>query len=252
MSKYGAFGAQLHIGTQQTEYAVIACDTDAGITGAGNGSFTVTHADVAGSPLATNVALAVGDLPADVVTKAVAELNAVGALNSVMVFYAVGNRLYARCIEAAANDATFNIAYADNGCAGLTDDPTSENGAAGVAEVEVAGVTNIDGPDLGLDTVDVTTHDQATAWEESVGTVLRSGEISLDIVYDPADATHDAGTGLAYRVEDKIYSFFKLIFADATEWVASGYVTGFKPTGKVDGALTATIKLKITAAPTLA
>ena len=254
MAKDAAFDIQLEIGTAQTEYATIVCDTADGITGAGNGAFTVTHADVVGSPLATDVALAVDDLPADIVTKAVAGLNAVGALNAVMTFYAVGNLLYARCLEAAANDATFNIAYADNGCAGLTDDATSDAGVAGVAEVEVANVTNLSGPGLGVDTEDVTTHDQATAFEEVVATIIRSGEVTLDIVYDPAGATHDAGTGLVYRLEDKIYSFFRITFPDvgSTDWEFFGYVTGFEPSGPVDGALTATVKIKITNQPTLA
>ena len=146
-----------------------------------------------------------------------------------MVFYAVGHYLYCRLIEAAADDATLEIEFKDNGCAGLTDDATGTPGVTGVAEVELASVTNISGPGLGVDTEDVTTHDQATAFEEVVATIIRSGEVTVDIVYDPAAATHDAGTGLLYRLEDKIYSFFKLIFSQDTEWEFSGYVIGFEP-----------------------
>ena len=251
MAKYAAFDAELFVGTAQTEYAVLATDA-AAITGAGNGDFVVTHPDVAGSPLTTAVALAIGDAPADCVTKAVAILNAVGALNAVMTFYAVGINLYARVLEAKANDATFNIAYADNTSAGLTDDATSESGVAGVDATEIAAITNIGGPGLSVDTEDVTTHDQATAFEELVATIIRSGEVSLDIVYDPAAATHDAGTGLVYRLEDKIYSYFELNFSENTQWTFWGYVNGFEPGSPVDGALTAAVKVKITAAPTLA
>ena len=253
MVRYAAFDSELWIGTQQTEYAIIICDTADGITGAGNAKFSVTAAILAaGVEQDYTVVLALDDLPADVVTKAAASLNAEADLNALMVFYAVGINLYARMIEAADNDGTFNIAYIDDGCAGLTTDATSEIGVGGVAEVEVAGVKSIGGPGLGVDTEDVTTHDQATAFEEQVATVIRSGEISLDIVYDPADATHDAGTGLVYRLEDKIYSFFKLIFSEDTEWESSGYVTGFEPGAPADGALTATVKLKITGQPLLA
>ena len=70
MGKYSAFDSELWIGTQQTHYATIVCDTADGITGAGNGAFTVTAAaGLAGSPLATDVALAVDDLPADIEEK---------------------------------------------------------------------------------------------------------------------------------------------------------------------------------------
>ena len=252
MAEYAAYDSELKIGTQQTHYATILCDTADGITGAGNGAFTVTAVGLAGSPLATDVALVIDDLPADVSRKAAIGLNAVPAIAAFMVFYTAGNLLYCRLIEAAADDATVEIAYADNGCAGLTDDATGTPGATGVAEVTVAQVTNIGGPGLGVDTTDVTTHDQATAWEETVATIIRSGEVSLDIVYDPASATHDAATGLLYRLEDKIYSFFKLIFPSNVEWEFSGYVTGFEPSASVDGALTATIKAKITSQPLLA
>ena len=251
MSKQAGFDSELWVGTQQEHYATVLTDA-AAITGAGNGEVTITHSLVAGTPLATDIGLLVGDAPADCVTKFVAGLNAVGALNTVMTFFAVGNLLYARCIEAAADEAGFEIAYADNGSAGLTDDATGTPAATGVAEVETANVTNIGGPGLAVDTEDVTTHDQTTAWEEVVATIIRSGEVSLDIVYDPAAATHDAATGLVYRLEDKVYSFFKLIFPDDTEWEFSGYVTGFEPGAPVDGALTATVKIKITSQPTLA
>ena len=251
MARYAAFDSALWIGSQQTHYATILTDA-AAITGAGNGAFTITSATLAGSPLATDVALLVGDTPADCARKAAIVLNAVGAIAADMVLYAVGNLLYCRMVEAAGDDATVEIAYADNGSAGLTDDATGTPGVTGVAELEVAGVTNIGGAALSVDTEDVTTHDQATAFEELVATIIRSGEISLDIVYDPADGTHDAATGLLYRLEDKIYSFFKLIFSEATEWEASGYVTGFEPGSPVDGALTAAVKLKITGQPLLA
>ena len=255
MARYAGFDSALLIGTQQTHYATIAIDAPGGLTGAGNGAFTVTaDAGLAGSPLATDVALALNDLPADIARKAAVALNAVPAIAAFCVFYPVGNLLYLRTVEATADDGTVEIGFADNGCAGLTDDPTGTPGVTGVAEVEVAGVTNISGPGLSVDTEDVTTHDQATAFEELVATIIRSGEITLDVVYDPAAATHDAATGFIYRMEDKIYSFFKLIFSDAatTEWEASGYVTGFEPGAPVGGALTGSVKLKITGQPLLA
>lgn len=254
MGKYAGFDAELWIGTQQTHYAtiVVAGPTEL-ITGAGDATFAVIAAGMGGGgDIDTSVALAIGDTAADVARKAAITLNLDADIAAWMTFYAVGHFLYCRLIEAAADDATLEIEFIDDTCVGLTADATGTPGVTGVAEVEVAAVTNIGGPGLGLDTTDVTTHDQATAWEETVATIIRSGEVTLDIVYDPADATHDAGTGLIYRLEDKIYSFFKLIFSEDTEWEASGYVTGFEPGSPVDGALTASVKLKITGQPLLA
>ena len=120
--------------------------------------------------------------------------------------------------------------------------------------VAYAYVTNISGPGLSLDTEDVTSHDSTGGWEEVVGTILRSGEVSMDIVYDPAHATHaNAGDGLiADLISRTLVTTFHLTFSDAvTIWDFEAYVTGFEPTAPVGGALTATVKFKISGQPTL-
>src|SRR5688572_25797508 len=59
----------------------------------------------------------------------------------------------------------------------------------------IAFVADVSGPGLALDTEDVTTHDSPGAWEEHVATILRSGEVTVDLVYDPNEATHDTTSG---------------------------------------------------------
>ena len=118
----------------------------------------------------------------------------------------------------------------------------------------VANVTNIGGPGLGLDTEDVTSLDQTTAWEEHVATILRSGEVSLDLVFDPQSATHTASAGgllydMTQRTATQAYS---ILFPNAVTWTFYAFVTGFEPSAPVDGALTVACKLKLTGAPTLA
>ena len=117
-----------------------------------------------------------------------------------------------------------------------------------------AQVTNISGPGLSLDTVDVTSHDSTSAWEEVVATILRSGEITMDIVYDPANATHKyAANGLLYDMVSRTAITLTLIFPDTatTEWTFSGYVTAFEPSAPVDGALTASVTIKPTGVVTI-
>ena len=120
---------------------------------------------------------------------------------------------------------------------------------------EIVGVTSITGPGLSLETVDVTSHDQAEAWEEVRATILRSGEITLDIIYDPNTATHKNLVGgllydLAQRTKVDTYT---LVFPGAVTWTFDQgvYVTGFEPTGEIGGALTASVKLKLTGKPAL-
>ena len=125
-----------------------------------------------------------------------------------------------------------------------------ERGATTIAQV-----TSISGPGLSLDVEDVTTHDSTAAWEEVVGTILRSGEISMDIVYDPVAATHkNAAGGLLADLVARTPQTYSLIFTDAadTEWTFSAFVVGFEPDMPHEGALTASVTMKLTGQPTLA
>ena len=113
---------------------------------------------------------------------------------------------------------------------------------------------SINGPGLSLDTEDVTSHDSTGGWEEVVGTILRSGEVTMEIAYDPAHATHKyAAGGLIYDLVQKTEIELTLVFPDvgATTWTFSGLWVGFEPQGPVDGALTATAKFKVSGQPTL-
>lgn len=119
----------------------------------------------------------------------------------------------------------------------------------------IANVSNISGPGLSLDVEDVTSHDSTGAWEEVVGTILRSGDVTLELVYDPAHATHkNASGGLLYDLASRTSQAYSITFPDTanTVWSFTAFVTGFEPSADVKGALTATVKLKITGQPTLA
>jgi len=117
-----------------------------------------------------------------------------------------------------------------------------------------AQVTNLSGPGLTADTEDVTAHDSTNAWEEVIVTILRSGEVTMDIVYDPANATHkNAGNGLLADFIGRASTTYTLVFPDDadTEWVFSAFVVGFEPSAAVAGALTAAVTFKVTGEPTL-
>jgi len=118
---------------------------------------------------------------------------------------------------------------------------------------EIAEVKDISGPGLNLNTTDVTAHD-GSGWREFVATILDAGEITFDINYVPTDGTHDATSGLLSVMEAQTLESFELIFPDAgtTTWSFSGYVTGFEPGAPVDGALTASVTIRISGDPTLA
>ena len=248
MTKFAAFGTAFNMGVRQVESTPIVGT----ITGDGDASVTITFTGMTGSGVPTAVAVVTGDTPSVVADKAVAVLNADGDFAAKAFAYSDGIYLRMIALAPAANDAAMNIAYDNDSCTGLTGDATSDNLVAGVALTAIAQVSNIGGPGLSADTEDVTTHDSTGAWEEHVVTVLRSGEVSLDLVYDPSDGSHDATSGLLAMLEDKAnYLGFSLVFPGPYTWSFNGYSTGFEPGAPHDGALTATATIKITGAPTL-
>jgi predicted secreted protein len=128
------------------------------------------------------------------------------------------------------------------------------NGATPETFTTIAEVRDISGPELSLDTVDVTSHDSAGGWEEHVATILRSGEVTFDVNYIPTETTHDAGTGLIADMVARELRNFQLVFPDvgATTWSFAAYVTGVSPAMPVAEDLLASITLKLTGQPTLA
>ena len=124
---------------------------------------------------------------------------------------------------------------------------------AGTALTAIAQARSFGGPNLTADTTDVTTHDSTGAFEEMVVTILRTGEVTMGLVYDPANATHDASTGLLFRYENKVRTNFSLIFADtgSTVWAFSGDITAFTPDMAHDSSLDAAATIKISGQPTL-
>lgn len=113
----------------------------------------------------------------------------------------------------------------------------------------IAGIRSIGGPALTIDTVDVTAHDSAGGFEEIVPTIKRTGDMPLEVVFDPADATHIA---LKADFDARTRSNYEMVFPDAapTTYEFAAYVTGFELDAPHDGALIASVTLKITGAVT--
>ncbi len=119
---------------------------------------------------------------------------------------------------------------------------------------EIAHTQKISGPNLSLDVEDVTSHDSTGAWEEVVATILRSGQVTFDIIYDPNHATHkNASGGLIADMISRTAQTFSLVFpvTPSVTWEFDAVVVGFAPGGDVGGKLAASVKMKITGEPTL-
>jgi hypothetical protein len=246
--KYAGFGTTLEAGVQQVETATVVGT----IVNTGNAHVIVTATGMSGSPLTTHVAVVAADTADTVATKMRTALRLVGVITALFAVGGSGPYITLTALLADDNDTDLNIATENDTCSGLTTEATSVQTIPGVAPVDIAAVKNISGPGLSVDTEDVTTHDSPAAFEEVVTTIIRSGTVSLDIEYDPAEATHSASAGgVIYRLENLQYTWFRVTFPSSETWSFSGYVTGFNPSGPAAGALTATVTIKITGQPTL-
>ena len=117
----------------------------------------------------------------------------------------------------------------------------------------IAGVTNISGPSLSQEVIDVTTHSSAGAFREKVGGLLDGGEITLDINFGPTEPTHkEAVGGLLKDYTDRSVNNYKLIFPDTTYWICPCLVTSLPPDMPVDGKLGISVTLTVAGQPTLA
>lgn len=127
------------------------------------------------------------------------------------------------------------------------------NGATPESFTLIAELRDIDGPELGLDTEDVTSRSSTSGWEEVVPTILRTGEVTFDLNFVPSNATQNPTLGLLADLKNRTLRNFYILWAgeSATSWNFAAYVTGFKPGTPLDGAMTADVTLKISGVPTL-
>ena len=122
-----------------------------------------------------------------------------------------------------------------------------------IGTVKIAEVLDISGPSLGMDTIEVTSHDSVDGWKEYIAGLLDAGEVSFEINYVPTATTHkNASGGLLYLLTTRAKQSFTLVFPDATSWTFDAFVTAFEPSAPVQDKLGASITLKITGKPTIA
>lgn len=240
--KYSAFGTTLKVGIRQVETATIVGT----ITGNGNATVITTASGMSGNPITTSVAVLSGDTADTVAQKIRTALALVANIVAKFAIGGSGSQVVLTKLLPAVNDGTLNISIENNTCTGLTDDTSSDATVAGAIYTTIGGVQSLNGATLAMDTEDVTTHDNADAWEEHIPTILRSGEVTMDIVYDPA--TH--GTLVGYK-EDKTLVYAEIGFPGATAWSFPAYIIGFEPDAPHDGALTASVTMKISGKPIL-
>ena len=112
----------------------------------------------------------------------------------------------------------------------------------------IANATNISGPGLARNTIDVTAHDSPDRHMEFVGGLVDPGEVSIDVNYAPVD--HDT---LVADLQDEDPRNYQLVFptTPAATWAFAAVMTGFEASAPYDDKLTATLTFKVSGKPTI-
>lgn len=123
-----------------------------------------------------------------------------------------------------------------------SDDGTISGTFAAVGEVMA-----INGPGLARDAMEVTDMDSTDRFREFVGGLKDGGEISLDVGFDP---NSDDVTDWLSDFNTNTAGYYKIVFADSTEWGFAALLTGFEPSTPHEDKMTATVTYKLTGKPT--
>jgi len=129
------------------------------------------------------------------------------------------------------------------------------DGAGPEVFTTIAEVKDIDGPDISMDTEDITPHDAVGGWEEFIPTILRSGEVTFDLNFVPSNAQHgDTSGGLINLLKNRTKRNYKLVLPTSPTytWAFAAYVVGFSNSMPVGGVLGASVTLKVTGVLALA
>ena len=119
----------------------------------------------------------------------------------------------------------------------------------------LAGVQDLTGPELSTEDVQVTHQESPDAHHEHIPGLRDSGTVTCDVVYTPQSPAHgNQPGGLAYEWRSRTVRDWRIVWPDSggTTWTFRGYVSGFSPSAPLAEALTASVTIRIAAAPTLA
>lgn len=119
------------------------------------------------------------------------------------------------------------------------------DGASPEVFAAIAGVTDISGPNLGVDTAETTAHSSSSTSRTFVATLRKERTLSFTLNYDSADTTHAA---LATAANAGTEKNFTLVLADtgAEAYAFAANITDFTTEAPVEGVNTKSVTLQIT------
>lgn len=115
----------------------------------------------------------------------------------------------------------------------------------------VAEITDVELPEIKLDSEDATSHD-SNGWEEVIATILSGGEPSFKANWLPTNATQNESTGVAYVILNRLKRNWRITLPGSVKtFNFAAIVSSFKPGAPLKGKLQVEFKLKISGPVTI-
>jgi predicted secreted protein len=118
-----------------------------------------------------------------------------------------------------------------------------------IATNAITNLTNISGPGMTADVIDVSSHGSANKYREFVQGLRDGGEIEVEGNFNMASAGHIITAFEATTLQACVITFPT---TPATTWTFSGIVTGFSTEAPHDDKITYSATIKVSGKPTLA
>lgn len=117
----------------------------------------------------------------------------------------------------------------------------------------IAELTNLEDVGLNATTIDVSAHDSG-GWGAMIPTFLHGNRMRLSLNEIPANAQHNATTGLKFLMLSRVRRRFLVVLPDTakTAWLWTAWVVEYREQAPVNGALTSRVSVEIDGAPVLA
>lgn len=115
---------------------------------------------------------------------------------------------------------------------------------------DIGYITNIGGPSVKTDIIEVSNHDSADGYRDYVAGMHDGGELSLDVRYIPGDLT-----GQKYFLADLHSGTERQVvisLPDSSTWTFNAIATGFEPSMNYDADLVTSLTMKVTGKPVFA
>ena len=119
--------------------------------------------------------------------------------------------------------------------------------SGGSYTASIGQVRSITGPTIKPKIVEITTHDTPGFWARKLAVLIEAGDISFEVNFDKADATHAFTTGMWNQMIGLVKTGLQMVFPNsAGTLVFPGYVAQHEFNVPVDNVLACKIQMAIT------